>query len=225
MVIKWMLPANGLERPCSRHTARAAQPTTLNLISVSGIRHLLVHLTGGRPGGLPGRSAISLRLAPASPLNVPSARLKAVRPTQGSSVSGEHLSGEFSVGEGFEEAEQVQVAGEGVHAILWPRGTLQGAKLQSDGTARFYRPAAESQIPTVRLELLVELVSRAPHYYWLDFEGERASAANWKMESSNGFLKLLFADSLNKTNKHKVQPARWAPFLYSSDDTCMQLTS
>lgn len=46
------------------------------------------------------------------------------------------------------------VAGEGVHAILWPPGTLQGAKLQSDETPRFYRPEAESQVSTIRLELL-----------------------------------------------------------------------
>lgn len=62
---------------------------------------------------------------------------------------------------------------------------------------RFYRLEAERQRqqPKARLELLVELVLSLPHYYRLDFEGEQASAANWKMESSNdslyGFLLIL----------------------------------
>ena len=38
---------------------------------------------------------------------------------------------------------------------------------------------------TAVLELLVELVLTLPHYYRLGLEGEQASVANWKMESSN----------------------------------------
>lgn len=42
------------------------------------------------------------------------------------------MSREFSAGEGFEEVEEVLVAGEGVHIVLWLTETMQAAKLQNN---------------------------------------------------------------------------------------------
>lgn len=62
-----------------------------------------------------------------------------------------------------------------------------GGRNTAEQDPQFYRPEAERQRQksTARLELLVELVLSLSHYYRLDFEGEQASAASWKMESSN----------------------------------------
>lgn len=80
---------------------------------------------------------------------------------------------------------------------MWP--TDAGCKAAGRQDPWFYRPEAvrQCQKSTARLELLVELVLtcinspslltciNCPSLLSVSFEGEQASVANWKMESSN----------------------------------------
>lgn len=65
--------------------------------------------------------------------------------------------------------------------------TDAGHKAATGQDPWFYQPEAERrcQKSTARLELSAELVLTLSHYHRLDFEGEQASVAIWKMESFN----------------------------------------
>lgn len=99
--------------------------------------------------------------------------------------------------EGFGEAKEVPGSWRGRLTSSCGQRKDNVGRHTAEHDPRFHRPEAEKrcQEPPARLELLIELVLSLPHYYRLDFEGEQASVANWKMESSNdsfyGFLLIL----------------------------------
>lgn len=69
--------------------------------------------------------------------------------------------------------------------------TAQAATLQNNEISSFIQQRRKGDVRNQRhdvRELLVELVLSLPYYYRLDFEGEQASVANWKMESVNDSL-------------------------------------
>ena len=125
------------------------------------------------------------------PQNFPSGRPKAARHTSGIIGRWEPPEQSFLPGKDLKRSKS--------RWFTSSRGQWRGnaGSNTAEPDPPFYRPEAERQRQksTTRLELLVELVLSLPHYYRLDFEGEQASAANWKMESSNdsfcGFLLIL----------------------------------
>lgn len=135
------LPPNGVEHSCHREADKAARPTMLNLIFISGSCRLLVHVTPKRRAGKAswkkGHLIRDLQEEPGGRA-IPSG----IRPWETEGCKAHFRDhewpgatwGEFCAREGF---ETVQVAGEGGPILSWPIDTLQGAKLQDDESHSF----------------------------------------------------------------------------------------
>lgn len=98
---------------------------------------------------------------------------------------------EFSAREGHAEAEEGLLAVEGVPITLAMRNTAW-CKVLGRQDPRFHRPEAgrANSDNNVCLSVYYSL----PHAYWLDFEGEQVSVANWNPLRTL-FFYCFFADS------------------------------